>query len=472
MTKKQGIITLENAQNGVKVIAMLKRKIEKDILHWIETSKKALLIYGVRQAGKTFIIRKCLEAAGCDYIEFNLIRQPEIIDILDKVTGIDDLILKLSLYSDKKIIPGKTFFFFDEIQKYREIVTRIKFLVDDARFRYVMSGSLLGVEITNLKSAPVGYLQSINMYPLDFEEFLQVFNVGDEILSRLHSAYIDKIPVDEVIHGKIMEMFNLYLIIGGMPAAVEKYRSTRNIDDVMDEHRSIIEQYKLDFTQYEEENRKLIITHIYEMIPAELNEKNKRFMVADIRKNLRYDRIADSFTWLWKAGVALGAFNTTEPTVPLMLNEKSSLFKMFLSDVGLLTTMYGKACKLGIVSKGNDINKGAVYENVVAQELYAHGYPLYYYNNKKKGELDFVIEHAGKVLPIEVKIGKDYERHSALDNVMNVKEYGIDEAYVFTNDNIKTKGKVTYLPVYMVMFLKDEPIEFIDISVDREDKNV
>lgn len=423
---------------------MLKRKIEKDIMHWIDSSDKALLIYGVRQAGKTFIVRECLKAAGCDYIEFNLIRQPEIVGILDGATSVDDLILKLSLYSDKRIVPGKTFFFFDEIQKYKEIVTKIKFLVDDKRFRYILSGSLLGVEIVNLKSAPVGYLQTINMYPLDFEEFLQIFNVGQPVLDMLRKAFTSKTPVDEVIHGKIMEMFNLYLIIGGMPAAVEKYRTTGNIDDVMDEHRAIIEQYKLDFTQYEEENRKLIITHIYELIPAELNEKNKRFMIADIRKGLRYGRVEDSFTWLWKAGVALGVFNTTEPTVPLMLNEKSSLFKMFLSDVGLLTTIYGKACKLKIVSKEKDVNKGAVYENVVAQELHAHGYSLYYYNSKKKGELDFVVEHAGQVLPIEVKSGKDYEKHSALDNVMAAREYRIEEAYVFTNDNVKVDGKLTY----------------------------
>ena len=446
---------------------MLKRKIEKDIMRWIESSDKALLIYGVRQAGKTYIVRECLKAAGCDYIEFNLIRQPEIVEILDGATGIDDLILKLSLYSDKKIVPGKTFFFFDEIQRYKEIVTKIKFLVDDKRFRYIMSGSLLGVEIVNLKSAPVGYLQTLNMYPLDFEEFLQIFNVGEPVLDMLRKAFTSKTPVDEVIHDKIMKMFNLYLIIGGMPAAVEKYRTTGNIDDVMDEHRAIIEQYKLDFTQYEEENRKLIITHIYELIPAELNEKNKRFMIADIKKGLRYDRVKDSFTWLWKAGVALGVFNTTEPTVPLLLNEKSTLFKLFLSDVGLLTTIYGKACKLKIVSKEKDINKGAVYENVVAQELHAHGYPLYYYNSKKKGELDFVVEHVGQALPIEVKSGKDYEKHSALDNVMAVEEYGIREAYVFTNDNVKVDGRLTYYPIYMVMFLQDDPIGFIDISVDR-----
>ena len=446
---------------------MLKRKIEKDIMHWIDSSDKALLIYGVRQAGKTFIVRECLKAAGCDYIEFNLIRQPEIVGILDGATSVDDLILKLSLYSDKRIVPGKTFFFFDEIQKYKEIVTKIKFLVDDKRFRYILSGSLLGVEIVNLKSAPVGYLQTINMYPLDFEEFLQIFNVGQPVLDMLRKAFTSKTPVDEVIHGKIMEMFNLYLIIGGMPAAVEKYRTTGNIDDVMDEHRAIIEQYKLDFTQYEEENRKLIITHIYELIPAELNEKNKRFMIADIRKGLRYGRVEDSFTWLWKAGVALGVFNTTEPTVPLMLNEKSSLFKMFLSDVGLLTTIYGKACKLKIVSKEKDVNKGAVYENVVAQELHAHGYSLYYYNSKKKGELDFVVEHAGQVLPIEVKSGKDYEKHSALDNVMAAREYRIEEAYVFTNDNVKVDGKLTYFPIYMAMFLQDDPIDFIHIPVDK-----
>ena len=446
---------------------MLKRKIEKDIEKWIENSEKALLVYGVRQAGKTFIIRECLKRNECEYIEFNLINQPELVEVLKSSTSIDDLILKLSLYSDKKIIPGKTIFFFDEIQRYKEIVTKIKFLVEDKRYRYILSGSLLGVEIINLKSAPVGYLQTLNMYPMDFEEFLQIFNVDETIINNLRNCFITKTKVDEIIHNKIMEMFNIYLIIGGMPAAVERYRNTENIDDVMEEHRAIIEQYKLDFTQYEEENRKLIITHIYELIPAELNEKNKRFMIADINKNLRYDRISDSFVWLWKSGVALGVFNTTEPTIPLMLNEKSALFKLFISDVGLLTTIYGKSCKLKIVNKESDINKGAVFENVVAQELHAHGYPLYYYNSKKLGEIDFIVEQNGKSLPIEVKSGKAYNKHSALNNLLDVKEYGIEEAFIFTNDNVKIEGKLNYLPIYMVMFLRDEPMEFADIRVGR-----
>ena len=346
-------------------------------------------------------------------------------------------------------------------------MTKIKFLVEDKRYRYILSGSLLGVEIVNLKSAPVGYLQTLNMYPMDFEEFLQIFNVDENIINNLRNCFLTKTKVDEIIHNKIMEMFNLYLIIGGMPAAVERYRNTENIDEVMEEHRAIIEQYKLDFTQYEEENRKLIITHIYELIPAELNEKNKRFMIADINRSLRYERISDSFVWLWKSGVALGAFNTTEPTIPLMLNEKSALFKLFISDVGLLTTIYGKSCKLKIVNKESDINKGAVFENVVAQELHAHGYPLYYYNSKKLGEIDFIVEQSGKTLPIEVKSGKVYNKHSALNNLMNTKEYGIEEAFIFTNDNVKIDGKLNYLPMYMVMFLRDEPIEFADIRLGR-----
>lgn len=446
---------------------MLKRKIEKDIEKWLDNSEKALLVYGVRQAGKTFIIRECLKRNECEYIEFNLINQPELVEILRDSTGIDDLILKLSLYSEKKIIPGKTIFFFDEVQRYKEIVTKIKFLVEDKRYRYILSGSLLGVEIVNLKSAPVGYLQTLNMYPMDFEEFLQIFSVDETIINNLRNCFLTKTKVDEIIHNKIMEMFNIYMIIGGMPAAVERYRNTENIDEVMEEHRAIIEQYKLDFTQYEEENRKLIITHIYELIPAELNEKNKRFMIADINKSLRYERISDSFVWLWKSGVTLGVFNTTEPTIPLMLNEKSALFKLFISDVGLLTTIYGKSCKLKIVNKEGDINKGAVFENVVAQELHAHGYPLYYYNSKKFGEIDFIVEQNGKSLPIEVKSGKAYNKHSALNNLMNAKEYGIEEAFIFTNDNVKIEGKFNYLPIYMVMFLRDEPMEFADIRVGR-----
>lgn len=435
---------------------MLVRKIGREIEHWIDNSQKALIIYGARQVGKTYIVRSVLEAREADYVEFNLIRDKGALEVLRGFTSVDDLILKLSLLSEKPLTPHKTFVFFDEIQEYPEIVTTIKFLVEDGRFRYILSGSLLGVEVKNIKSAPVGYLQSLTMYPLDFEEFLQLFHVDKKIMDGLKDCYTNRQPVDEVIHKRFNEIFNLYLIIGGMPAAVDAYQRTNNIDDVITEHNSIIEQYKQDFTKYEAQHKRLFLTRIYDIIPAELNEKNKRFNVSDVEKGARYDRIKDDFIWLTAAGVAIATYNVTEPVLPLSLNEKASLFKLFLSDVGLLTTMYGKATKLKIVNGEAGINKGGIFENVVAQELTAHGYASYYYVSKKFGELDFVLEHDGLVLPVEVKSGKDYTRHSALDNVLNVEEYGISEAFVFSSANISVDGKVVYYPVYMTMFLSEE----------------
>ncbi len=258
-----------------EIVVYVKRKKEIEIQDWIKNDDKALLVCGVCQACKTYIIRKYLKDANCDHVEFNLIEQPELVNILNNSTSTNDLILRLSLYSEKQIVAGKTFIFFDEIQKRKNIVTKIKFLVDDKRFRYILSGSFLGFEITNLRSVPVGYLKTITMYPLDFEEFLQVFNVSDEVVSILHSSYLLHKSVDNYIHNKIMEIFNFYLIVGEMAAAVKKYRTTSDIDAVMSEHNPIIEQYKLNFIQCENEGRKLLISHIYELIPVQLNEKNK-----------------------------------------------------------------------------------------------------------------------------------------------------------------------------------------------------
>lgn len=443
---------------------MLNRKIEKDICRWIENSEKALLVYGVRQAGKTFVIKKCLDACGADYVSFNLIEQPELVSILERSASADDLIMKLALYSEKELVPGKSIIFLDEIQRCKEIVTKIKFLAEDGRFRYVLSGSHLGVELVNIKSAPVGYLETLTMYPLDFEEFLQVFSVPKQVVTDIRAAFEKRIPVDADIHERMLYIFRLYLLIGGMPAAVDKYQSTGNIDDVIREHQSIIEMYKLDFTQYEAQNRKLMITNIYELIPTELNEKNKRFKIKDIQKDLRTERTNESFVWLAKAGVAIPVYNATEPILPLKLNMKSTLFKLFLSDVGLLTTLYGKATKLAILNDESDINRGAMYENVIAQELHAHGLELYYYNNKKRGELDFVIEYQNRVLPIEVKSGKNFERHCALNNVLEVENYGLTEAIVFYNGNLNIKNKCVYCPIYMAMFLCPEQISFESIK--------
>ena len=437
---------------------MLERKIEKEIVQWIKNDNKALLIDGARQVGKTYIIRKALKDCDCEYVEFNLLNFSMLINVLKKSESVDDLITNLSLFSNKPLNKGKTFLFFDEIQEFKELATKIKFWVDEGSFRYIFSGSLLGVELKNIKSAPVGYLRTITMYPLDFEEFLQLYNFNDELKSSLKKSFIDKIPVNESVHEKMMQIFNMYLNVGGMPSAVDKFKETKNLELVLKEHNDIISQYKKDFTKYETEDKKPYLTHIYDLIPAELNSSNKRFNCSNLKKGLKYSRSEANFIWLDSAGVAIPTYNVTEPVLPLLLNEKSSLFKLFLSDVGMLTSMYGKSTKMQILANDQDINNGALYENVVAQELKAHGFKLYYYNSKKYGELDFVIEYKGKVLPIEVKSGKSYQRHSALNNIVDVPNYAIDEAYVLSNYNVEVKGNITYYPIYMLMFIMDETI--------------
>lgn len=444
---------------------MLNRKIESSIASWIKNDKKALLIDGARQVGKTYIIRKVLRELECEYIEFNFIQSPELIKLLDKSETVDEMITNLSLFTDKPFVKGKTFIFFDEIQEFKEITTKVKFWVEEGSFRYIFSGSLLGVALKNITSAPVGYLKTLTMYPMDFEEFLQIYNFTDALKESLHKAFINRTPVNEAVHNHMMQIFNTYLNVGGMPAAVQKFSETKNLADVMSEHADIVMQYKMDFTKYEAEEKRIYLTQIYDLIPAELNKSNKRFIFADMKKGLRYEKSAEDFLWLSGAGVALPVYNISEPVIPLKINENSSLFKFFLSDVGMLTTLYGKAAKMQLLSDNPDINFGAVYENAAAQELKAHGLTLYYYNSKRFGELDFVIEYKGKVLPIEIKSGKDYKRHSALSNIMEISNYSINEAVIFTNYNVKVKGNYIYYPIYMLMFIGDEDIELPTVDI-------
>lgn len=435
---------------------MLHRKIEKTIIDWLKKEKKALLIDGARQVGKTYIIRKVLEKNHYDYIEFNLIETPEMVGLLTNCETVDDMITNLSLFSNKPFVKGKTVIFFDEIQEFKELATKIKFWVDEGSFRYIFSGSLLGVELKNIKSAPVGYLKTVTMYPMDFEEFLQIYNFTDELKESLYASFVGHKPVNEEVHNRMMKIFNTYLNVGGMPSAVKRFNETKSLEDVISEHEDIVVQYKKDFTRYEKEDKKPYLTQIYDLIPAELNAQNKRFNFADLKKGLRYERSEDNFVWLSSAGVALPTYNTSAPTVPLLLNEKSSLFKLFLSDVGMLTSLYGRATKMKLLSNDQNINYGAIYENVVAQELKCHGFNLFYYNNNRSGELDFIIEYENCVLPIEIKSGKDYERHAALNNCMKNPRYNIHEAFVFCNGNVNKKDNIIYYPIYMVTFLNKE----------------
>ena len=448
---------------------MLWRKIETKINGWLKDGREALLISGARQTGKTFVIEKCLESSKMDFVSFNLIKSPEVVEVLNDCfkRDIGDFVSRISLLAGRRLAKGKTVVFFDEVQECKEILTAMKFLVEDGSFRYILSGSLLGVELVGIKSAPVGYLRTLKMYPLDFHEFLVALNVQPGLIEALRNRFEERNTVDDVVHSKLMETFYIYLAVGGMPAAVQNFVDGRDFMDVSDIHRMIIEQYKVDFTKYEKE-QKLRLIGAYNLIPSELNSKNKRFILSDLDKNLRFERYEDSFLWFSNAGVAIPVFNATEPVVPLAINKKSNLFKLFLSDVGMLSTLYGNATKLKLLNNGEDMNCGAVFENAIAQELYSKGFSLFYYNNKRLGELDFIIEFNGSCLPIEVKSGKDYSVHSALDNVLKNPDFNIPFAYVFSKGNVRKEGKIVYLPVYMSMFIEEhnfhEKVSVPDLS--------
>ena len=435
---------------------MISRKSETKIKNWIQDSKKALLVSGARQVGKTHSIRRCLDELGCDFLEINLIEQPELVPVIEASMSVEDLIINLSTATNYSFTKGETILFIDEIQEAKDVVTRIKFWVDEGSFRYILSGSLLGVELKNLRSVPVGYLEEIKMFPLDFEEFLLASNVQPEVIAHLRDCFDNVRSVSDLIHNKMMEHFRRYLIVGGMPEAVKEYINSGDINKVTEIQLSIIEMYKRDFTKYEAEDKKLMIISIYDLVPSQLLKQNRRFNYSDIKKGLRFERAESSFLWLASAGVVIPTYNATEPRISLNQNKKSSLVKLYCSDVGLLTSSYGNALRTKILIDDGKVNLGGIYENAVAQELNSHGFQTYFYNSHKNGELDFLIEKAASVIPIEVKSGKDYYVHSALKKTVANKEYEVEKAYVLSNYNVKTEGEIVYLPVYMTMFIGDD----------------
>ncbi len=433
---------------------MLYRKVSKYIEDFYRTSKNALLLTGARQTGKTFVCREFGKTFK-SFIEINFIEHPELIGIFKNITAPDEILLRISAFTSKPMIAGETLIFFDEVQICDSLVTAVKFLVDDGRYRYILSGSLLGVELKDIKSQPVGYLGVKEIFPLDLEEFFINMGISETVRKNLKECWKERKSVDPFVHEKLLQLFRLYLITGGMPAAVAEYQKSNNVNTVMRVQQDILATYRMDISQYALRD-KLKIKEIFDIIPSELDNRNKRFILKSLNSHAKFDRYVNSFLWLKDAGVAIPVYNVKEPKVPLKLSETRNLFKLFSNDVGLLASQYAEGIQLKILTGDSSINIGSVYENAVAQELVAHGITPYFYNNKRRGEVDFVISIGGKVIPIEVKSGKDYTKHAALRNLMTDYSNDLPEAIVLGNGNLESIGKITYVPIYMVMFMVPE----------------
>lgn len=442
------------------------RKNSAFIRNWLSDSNKALLVTGARQTGKTWLIRDEIAKSGYRKFEINFYDQPDMIVYLNADISASDFLVRLRMIMPVECKEGETVVFFDEIQRCPEIVTKIKFLVEDGSFKYVMSGSLLGVELKGISSVPVGYMTELVMYPMDYEEFMIAYGISQITLDMLREKFKRVEAVDEVIHKKLLSLFFIYLIVGGMPDAVKTYIETRDIRKVDGIQQDIIKAYREDFTQYEDEDRKLRLKEIYDVIPAELNKQNKRFIFTELNKELKFNRYENSFLWLKNAGVAIPVYNVEEPCIPLLQSRSSNIFRLFSNDTGLLTSEYPLSSKMELIKENGLANNGAHFENAVAQTLVANNFKPYYCKKKKLGELDFLIECDGSVTAIEVKSGSDYRAHRALDKFMEVPDYKIGKAYVLSKANIQKDGNVTYLPIYMTYLIKEEDVESLIVDVD------
>ncbi len=440
---------------------MLKRKIEEQIeSHLRSVSDKIMIIEGARQVGKSYIIREVGKRLFPHFVEINFVRDAEGPKLFEGISTTEELYLTLGM-TDGHNLSGydDTLVFLDEIQQYPQYFTLLKFLREDHRYHFIASGSQLGITLRTTTSLPIGSVLRVPMHQLDFEEFLVANGVGEEFLEMMRSKFAAQEPLTETFHEHVMNLWKRYLLVGGMPDAVNEYLASHNIVRVREIHQSIHRLYGDDAAKYERDSgRNLQVRRIYDMVPSQMENKKKRIVAKDIsgKKGDRFDRYQEEFEYLISSGVTLDVHAISNPRFPLAESVQKNLLKLYLNDVGMLTAQLYRNNIQPIISDERSVNIGAVYESVVAQELKSHGHNLFYYDNRKMGEVDFLVDDYANtsLLPIEVKSGKDYTVHSALNRLLSVDDYNIHHGIVFNNRReVHRKGKVVYMPVYYVMFI-------------------
>ena len=437
---------------------MLFRKIEATIeSHLKANSPKILLIDGARQVGKTYIIRHVGKKLFENFIEINMVEDSIGDRLFENTKTIEDFYLQVSMLAGNKMkAKENTLIFIDEIQAYPHLLTLLKFLSQDGKFTYIASGSLLGVTLSQTTSIPMGSIRKVRMFPLDFEEFLYANGMNEIVISSMRKKFERLEALDEAMHNKMMDLFRKYLLVGGLPDAVNSYLAEKNIQSVREIQSEIHDYYAADASKYDEQ-KKLKIRRVYDLIPSNMENKKKRVVAQSIenKKGQTFGDYSDEFEYLISAGIALNVQAISAPVFPLIESSGKNLLKLYLNDVGILTgILYGNNIR-AVLDDERSINLGSVYESVVASELIAHGHKLFYYDNRNKGEVDYLIDDYDSLsaVPIEVKSGKDYTVHSALNAFVQNGDYHIKKAFVVSNERtVSQKGKIVYIPIYYIMF--------------------
>ncbi len=443
---------------------MLYRKIQSYITDYLKgNSDKILILEGARQVGKSFIIRVVGQQLFKHFIELNFVEDDEHEQLFKNIHSAEDFYLTLSMVAGARLGDATdTLIFLDEIQHYPQFLTLLKFFRQDNRYRFIASGSLLGISLRQTTSIPVGSIIRKEMYQLDFEEFLIANGFGDEAIKQLHNSFLNKQGLTESQHQHLLNLFRRYLLVGGMPDAVNEYLDSHNIVKVREIQNAIQDLYGADAAKYEKEQAKnLLIKRIYDMIPSQMENKKKRIVAKDIqgKNGDRFNRYQEEFEYLISSGIVLDVHAISNPKFPLAESVQKNLLKLYLNDVGLLTAQLFHHNLRPVLEDIRSINLGAVYESVVAQELRSHGLRLFYYDNRQKGEVDFLVDDYDNlsILPVEVKSGKGYTLHSALSNLLETPDYHVNNAVVLSNEReVSIRDKVIYMPVYYAMFLGQE----------------
>ena len=465
---------------------MLRRKIENTLFQWkSKPGRKPLLIMGIRQCGKTFIARHFAEENYKTVVYINFIKQPDSIEAFEGSKAVDDILFNLSTQiKDVSFTPGDTCFIFDEIQECPEARTSLKFFKEDGRFDVIATGSLLGVQgygdekkkklrklagqkEPGINSVPVGSEEIVEMYPLDFEEFLWANSMSEEVIEALRKFYREETPVPAGIHVAMKRLLNLYVAVGGLPDAVNAILETNNMNAVSKAYKSILKEYRDDMVKYAPDKDKPHIRECFNSIPKQLAKENKKFQYSMVKPGGRGETYLGSLQWLEDAGIACRCYNTDITGLPMEGNAKENVFKVYLADIGLLVEMLGAGTRADIIQGNLGGFKGAIFENLMADTLHKKEQSLYYFQKDSGLELDFLVRMEGECVPLEVK-AKSAKAKSAKTVLAHPEKYHVKRIVKFGDYNIGREGDLLTLPTYMQFLLDLEPEEIILEPIDTD----
>ena len=457
---------------------MLKRKIEETLLQWKNKPDHfPLVVKGVRQCGKTFIVQQFAEQHYESVVYVNFALEADKITAFLGKKDVDTILFNLSaLMPEAKFIPGKTCIILDEIQDCPDARTSLKSFKLDRRFDVIATGSLLGVKGYGDKrkkeenkrlgknSVPVGYETIISMCPLDFEEFLWANGIRQEAIDAVRKCFEQESPVPEGVHYAFKQLFYRYIVVGGLPAAVNKYLETNHMGEVAEVYRSIIDEYEDDMVKYADDADKPHIRECFESIPAQLAKENKKFQFSTIKKGGRASQYTGSLQWLEDAGIIRRCYNTYRTELPLKGNAKEDVFKVYPTDIGILMAMLDNGTRADVL-QGNLLGyKGAIFEGIMADFLHKKGQNLYYFHKDSGLELDFLVRQKGECVPLEVK-ARTSKAKSLKSAIENKPVYHLNRGIKYGDYNVGRDGAILTVPSYMGFLLEFEGVEDIDLPI-------